>query len=69
MTPLVLIVLLVALQRLGEMGLAAYNTRRLKAQGGIEVGKRHYPLFILLHLSWLLAILGDYILDTHTNMM
>ncbi len=57
MTALHIIVFLVALQRLGEVWLADYNTKKLLAQGGIEVGKKHYPLFILLHSSWLLAIL------------
>lgn len=57
MTPLILIIALVALQRLAEVWLAARNTRLLKAEGAIEIGARHYPLFILLHASWLLAIL------------
>ena len=60
---LYLIIALVALQRLAEMRLAARNTRLLKAEGAIETGGRHYPLFILLHGSWLLAIL----LTTPTN--
>jgi len=54
---LYLIIALVALQRLAEMRLAARNTRLLKAEGAIEIGAQHYPLFILLHTSWLLAIL------------
>jgi methyltransferase len=57
MTTLVFILLLVALQRVMELVLGTCNTRRLKAEGGIENGARHYPLFILLHGSWLLAIL------------
>ena len=48
---------LVLVQRGGELVLAARNTRRLKAIGAVEVGARHYPLFILLHGSWLLALL------------
>lgn len=51
-----LIVALVAVQRLGELVLARRNTARLLAQGGREVGRRHYPLFILLHGGWLLAL-------------
>jgi methyltransferase len=54
--PLVWILALVALQRLVELALAARNTRRLLARGGREVGADHYPLFILLHASWLVAI-------------
>jgi methyltransferase len=47
---------LVAAQRLWELWLADRNTRRLLAEGGVEVGAGHYPLFIVLHGSWLAAI-------------
>jgi methyltransferase len=50
------LVLLVAAQRLAEVAYARRNERRLLRQGGIEVGVRHYPLFLLLHGGWLLAI-------------
>ena len=51
------IVLLVVMQRLGELVLANRNTRRLKAQGAVEIGAGHYPLIIVLHAAWLLAVL------------
>lgn len=54
--PLAWVLALVVFQRLGELALASANTRRLLARGGREVGRGHYPLFILLHASWLLAI-------------
>lgn len=47
---------LVALQRLVELPYAARNTKRLLASGAVEYGRRHYPLFVVLHASWLLAI-------------
>jgi methyltransferase len=50
------ILAVVALQRLSELPLSAYNTKRLIAQGGVEVGRKHFPLFIVLHAGWLLAI-------------
>jgi methyltransferase len=50
------ILALVALQRVGELIYAARNTRALKRQGGVEFGRRHYPLIVLLHVSWLTAI-------------
>ncbi len=50
------IVLLVALQRIAELVLARRNTARLLAMGGVEIGAGHYPLFVLLHGSWLLAL-------------
>lgn len=50
------LVLLVAAQRLAEVALARRNERRLLARGGIEVGASHYPLFFVLHGSWLAAL-------------
>jgi methyltransferase len=46
----------VAAQRLWELWLADRNTKRLLAEGAVEVGAAHYPLFILLHASWVAAI-------------
>lgn len=54
---LYLAVLLVALQRIGELFYAGRNTRRLLAAGGIEHGAGHYPLFVALHGSWLAALI------------
>jgi len=51
-----IIVLLVAAQRLGELVLARRNTRRLMARGAVEIGRGHYPLFVLLHGGWLVAL-------------
>ena len=51
------IVALVALQRLIEIRLAERNTAALIARGAVEIGRRHYPLIVLLHASWLAAIL------------
>ena len=52
------LIALVALQRLAEMAYASRNTKRLLAKGGVEVGRGHYPLIVLLHLSWLVAIVA-----------
>jgi methyltransferase len=54
--PLVWILGLVIIQRLVELAVARRNTARLLARGAREVGAAHYPLFILLHASWLAAI-------------
>ncbi|MGZ5999784.1 MAG: isoprenylcysteine carboxyl methyltransferase family protein, partial [Rhizomicrobium sp.] len=35
---------------------AERNTRALLARGAVEVGRAHYPLIVLLHASWLAAI-------------
>lgn len=50
-------VLLVALQRVGELWLSRRNARRLIAEGGTEVGRGHYPLIVLVHAGWLAAML------------
>ncbi|KAB0676665.1 isoprenylcysteine carboxyl methyltransferase family protein [Aureimonas leprariae] len=54
--PAVLILGYVTLQRLGELVIARANTRRLLAQGGIEVGAPHYPLIVALHAAWLVTL-------------
>lgn len=50
------ILLFVALQRLAELAWSTRNARRLKAAGAREVGRRHYPLLVLLHAGWLLSM-------------
>jgi methyltransferase len=56
----------VAIQRLSELVWAQRNTRRLLAQGAVESGARHYPFIVLLHTSWLAAIL--YFLPPHVTL-
>ena len=50
------IILIVAALRLAELTYAARNHQRLLAAGGREVGAGHYPLFVLLHGAWLVAL-------------
>lgn len=45
----------VVVQRLVELVIANRNTRKLLSGGGQEHGKGHYPFFILLHGTWLIA--------------
>ena len=66
-SPLAWILAFVIVQRLGELALARTNTRRLLARGGREVGRGHYPLFILLHASWLIATARTTPLDTQPS--
>ena len=52
--PLSLAVLVLdTLQRLAELALARRHTRRLLAEGGIEVAPGHYPAIVALHAAWL----------------
>lgn len=46
----------VLLQRLAELWIARRNTERLLANGAVEIGAAHYPYFVVLHASWLAAI-------------
>jgi methyltransferase len=56
MTGWLALVAFIAVQRLVELAWAARNTARLRAAGALEAGVRHYPLFVLLHGSWLVAL-------------
>ncbi|HLO78707.1 MAG TPA: isoprenylcysteine carboxylmethyltransferase family protein [Magnetospirillum sp.] len=50
------LLLLVLAQRLLELFHARGNTRRLLAQGAVEVGAGHYPLIVALHAGWWAAL-------------
>jgi methyltransferase len=50
------ILALVALQRIAELVLASRNTEALLRRGAVEIGKDHYPLLVLFHATWLVAI-------------
>lgn len=47
---------LVVIQRVIELGWSERNRRELMKRRGREIGRAHYPLFILLHGTWLLAM-------------
>jgi methyltransferase len=53
--PLV-ILLLVTLQRLGELWLSNRNTQALLARGAHEVAPGHYPVSVAVHALWLTAL-------------
>ncbi|MEM6792858.1 MAG: hypothetical protein AAF725_02690, partial [Acidobacteriota bacterium] len=50
-----LLVLAVALERVGEMILTRRNARRMMARGGRPVGDEHFPWMLLLHVGLLVA--------------
>jgi len=62
-----LLIGLIAIQRLIELAIARINTRRLLAEGGLEIGAGHYPLIVLLHALWFISLLvfvpGDSFID------
>jgi methyltransferase len=51
-----IIIALVVLQRLAELVYAERNTAALRARGAVEIGRAHYPLIVLLHAAWLVAV-------------
>ena len=58
LTPIYLylvLVVLVAAQRIWELGRSKKNTVALKARGAIEVGAEHYPVMASLHTAWLVS--------------
>lgn len=56
---LVVVVLVVAGQRLLELRLSKRNERRLRSRGALEYGRRHYPFMVALHSAWLASILAE----------
>ena len=56
MTPAILLLAAVTLERLSELWLARRNTTALLAKGAYEVAPGHYPLIILLHTLWLVGL-------------
>jgi methyltransferase len=52
-------VVLVGLQRLLEVRLSRRNERRIRAAGGVEFGAGQYPWMVLLHSTWLVAMIGE----------
>jgi methyltransferase len=52
-----LVIALVALARAAELVHARHNTRRLLAEGAVEIGRSHYLLIIGLHLAWFATLL------------
>lgn len=56
MTVAQLILGFVLLQRLAELWYARRNTERLLDEGATEHGGEHYPLMVLMHAGWLVAL-------------
>lgn len=56
MTLAIAVLVFVTVQRLIELVIARSNTAFLLRRGAYEVGRRHYPLLVVLHASWLAAL-------------
>ena len=42
--------------RLVELIHSYRNAKRLLESGGVEYGRKHYPLLVLIHISWIISI-------------
>ncbi len=56
---LVVVVVLVALQRLLELRHSRRNEARLRARGAVERGRGHYPAMVAVHALWLASLLVE----------
>lgn len=59
LTALVIVVGLVALERLAELIVSERNAAWSFARGGRETGQGHYPIMVALHTGFLVAILVE----------
>ena len=57
-SPLYAVVGVVVLQRVVELVIARRNHRALAARGAMEIGRRHYPVIVIVHVGWFLALLA-----------
>lgn len=55
--PALLFLAFIIVQRLSELVIAKRNTAKLLAKGAREVGARHYPLVVSVHVAWLLSLI------------
>ncbi|MBA3782252.1 MAG: hypothetical protein H0X12_10435 [Nocardioides sp.] len=59
LTAFVVVVALVALERLAELVVSNRNAAWSLAHGGRETGRGHYPVMVLLHTGFLVAMLVE----------
>ena len=52
-----ILIALAVVQRVLETIYAARNARALIARGGVEIGRKHYPLIVALHACWLAVLI------------
>jgi len=55
----------VIIQRLMELIIAKKNAKKIKAKGGYEIGKEHYPMIVMLHITFL----ASFWLEATTSVM
>lgn len=53
---LLVLVALVAVQRVAELFISRRHERALRAQGAVEHGAAHYPFIVAVHAGWLASL-------------
>lgn len=56
MTPAIILLAFVTIERLAELWLARRHTRALLAHGAFEVAAGHYPAIVLMHAAWIVGL-------------
>ncbi|SFR49293.1 isoprenylcysteine carboxyl methyltransferase family protein [Litoreibacter janthinus] len=56
MSPAILFLTFIIVQRLSELVIAKRNTARLMAEGAREIGAAHYPAMVAMHTAWIAAL-------------
>ncbi len=56
MLPALLLLVFVTLQRLAELVWNRGNEAGLRARGAVEAGRGHYPIMVVLHGLWIVAL-------------
>lgn len=65
------LIVLVIVQRLGELRVSRRNQARLEARGAVEIGGEHYPFMVVLHAAFLISCVAEpWLLDRpfHTGL-
>ena len=57
----------IVLVRIAELFYAARNEKILRLMGAVEYGKGHYPLMVLLHTSFFVALIIEYLLRSDAS--
>lgn len=60
--PFLAILALVGLERVAELIVAKRNAAWSLAHGGVEHGREHYPVMVVLHTAFLLGIVAEVVL-------
>jgi methyltransferase len=58
-SPYVLLILAVGVERLAELVVSVRNARWSRARGGVEYGRGHYPAMVVLHTGLLVGCLVE----------